>query len=78
MSYDILALPTNIVFQISNESTLYALEQSRAQSEFVALQYLYSGIQEAVLQSDWLFAILHRNFVSRVANGRGMSKFKVK
>ena len=40
--------------------------------------YLYSGIQEAIRQSDWPSAIFHLNSVFRRVNGRGMSKFDVK
>ena len=36
------------------------------------LPYLYSGIQEAVRQSDWLFAILRRYSVLGRVNSRGM------
>ena len=31
----------------------------------ISLLYLYSGIQEAVRQSDWLFAILRRYSILR-------------
>ena len=43
-----------------------------------SLLYLYSGIQEAVRQSDWMFAILLGNSVLCRVNSRGMSKFNVK
>ena len=43
-----------------------------------SLLYLYSGIQEAVWQSDWMFAILRRYSVLRRVNSRGMSKFNIK
>ena len=43
-----------------------------------SLLYLYSGMQEAVQQSDWLFAILHGNSVLCGINNRGMSKFDIK
>ena len=43
-----------------------------------SLLYLYSGIQEAVRQSDWLFAILGCNSDLRGVNDLGMSKFDVK
>ena len=43
-----------------------------------SLLYLYSGIQEAVRQSDWLLAILGRNSDLRRVNDPGMLKFSVK
>ena len=43
-----------------------------------SLLYLYSGIQEADRQSDWLFAILGRNSDLRWVNDLGMSKFSLK
>ena len=43
-----------------------------------SLLYLYSGIQEAVWQSDWLFIILRRNSVLRVVNDLGIAKFDIK
>ena len=39
-----------------------------------SLLYLYSGMQEAIRQSDWLFAILRGNSVLRGVNCHGMSK----
>ena len=42
-----------------------------------SLLFLYSGIQEAVRQSDWLFAILGRNSDLRGVNDLGMSKFNL-
>ena len=44
-------------------------------SRVSSLLYLYSGIQEAVQQSDWLFTILRRSSVLLWVNGCGMSKF---
>ena len=43
-----------------------------------SLLCLCSGIQEAVRQSDWLFAILGCNSDLRGVNDRSMSKFDVK
>ena len=43
-----------------------------------SLLYLHSGIQEAVRQSDCLFAILGRNSDLRGVNDFGMSKLDVK
>ena len=42
-----------------------------------SLLYLYSGIQEAVRQSDWLFTILRCNSVLCGVNDLGISKFDV-
>ena len=43
-----------------------------------SLLCIYSGTQETVLQSDWLFAILSGDSVLSEVNGRSMSKFDVK
>ena len=43
-----------------------------------SLLFLYSGIREAIRQSDWLFAILRGNSVLRGVNGHGLSKFDVR
>ena len=56
------------------EDAIYSNLVARVSS----LLYLYSGIQEAVRQSDWLFTILRRNSVLRGVNDLGMSKFGVK
>ena len=43
-----------------------------------SLLCIYSGTQETVLQSDWLFAILSGDSVLSEVNARSMSKFEVK
>ena len=43
-----------------------------------SLLYLYSGIQEAVQQSDWLLTILRRNSFLRWVKDLCMSKFDAK
>ena len=59
-------------------SLFITLFGSNLVSRVSSLLYLYSGIHEAVRQSDWLFAILGRNSDLRGVNYLSMSKFDVK
>ena len=74
-----------LLWNCSNGESFFGTFGTRSNKDTVnlvprvsSLLYLYSGIQEAVRQSDWPFAILGCNSDLRWVNDLGMSKFDVK
>ena len=61
-----------------NKSNESLLTEANLVPRVSSLLYLHSGIQEAVRQSDWLFAILGRNSDLRWVNDLDVSKFSLK